>query len=267
MTHTVALVGLGRIGWRGFESNGAIPTHGSTLAEMHGHHIQLVAGIDTDADARRQFQQDTHRYVYESLGEALHDRQPSIVVIATPAETHCELVQQAASFASVRGILCEKPMAPTIADCRDMLKACEKRNVTLLIGHQRRYERNHLLAAHFIRSGALGEPIAGSAIFPARGGYLNNGSHAADGLNMLLGGSVPISIRQSDDDTFSLTCICKNGRFTIDSYGKLHIGYMRSMYEDLLECIDTGMEPKCSGDDGMEAVRIALMAQELEDAA
>jgi len=39
------------------------------------------------------------------------------------------------------------------------------------------------------------------------------------------------------------------------------------MYEDLLECIDTGMEPKCSGADGMEAVRIALMAQELEDAA
>lgn len=264
---TALLVGLGRIGWMGFEEYGSVPTHGSTLMAMRGPRIFLAAGVDTDAKRRLIFQEATQLRVYASMTDALHDEQPSIVTIATPPETHRDLVLEAAAFPSVKGIVCEKPLAPTVAACREITAACEKFHKVLLVDHQRRYERNHLLAAHFIKSGALGKVLAASAVFPATdGGWLNNGSHAADTMRMLAG-DAPASMQPVGVNMFQVTCICENGRLTIDSYGKLHSGYLEAMYANMLECLETGATPQCSGEDGLEAVRMTLQAQEAHEAA
>ena len=261
MTERAILCGLGRIGWRGFESNGALPTHGSTLEDMSGLRVCIVAGVDIDPVARHHFQTATHRHVYETLTAALAAESPSIVVIATPPETHADLVCEAAACRSVKGIVCEKPMADTVADCRRMIDACAGK--ALLVAHQRRYEQRHRLLRAFLKSETLGKSLGAVAWF--NGGFLNNGTHAADTIRFLVGDDTMSRLFESRG--FGVRVACQYGMVELRSDGDLEPGYLKAMYEDLLDCMETGHTPECSGEDGLEAVRLALAAKEANEQA
>ena len=255
MKQRALLVGLGGIGWR---LPAPLETHYQAI-KQHAH-IDFAGGVDTSDDARREFQQATGALVYADLASALTDAQPSIVTIATPPSTHADLVCQAAAHPSVKGIVCEKPMAESVADCRRMIAACADK--ALLIGHQRRYEQRHRLLRAFLRSEALGRPVAGVCRFS--GGYLNNGTHAADAMRFLLDDG-PWRIEQADGDTFAAWISTEHGSVGLHSRGNMEPGYLKAMYNDLLECMDSGKAPECSGDDGLEAVRLALIAQDAKE--
>lgn len=259
--HRALIVGLGRIGWRGFD-NPAVETHYGTLS-THPH-ISVVGGIDSDDSTRLAFQESTHLPVYTDIDAAITDTAADIVVVASPAETHAEMVCKAALHDCVRGILCEKPMSTSVDECSRMAVACYRKNKVLVIGHQRRYEQNHRLVRAFIRSGALGDLVGGRCVFPGRD-YLNNGSHAADVMRFLVGDDIPFTIRLGGENTrvFAATVACKQGNITIESYGKLVAGYMQTMYNDLVECMESDRRPECGADDGTEAVRLALAAEEM----
>lgn len=266
MRHRALLVGLGAIGWRwsqpddGRSNNAARETHYHTM--KHHHLVDIVGGVDTDEGARRDFQGATGTLVYPDLTSALRDTQPSIVTVATPRHTHADLVIEAAACTTVAGIVCEKPMAETVADCRRMLDACSGK--TLIIGHQRRYEQRHRLLRAFLKSEAIGKPIAGACYFS--GDHLNNGTHAADTMRFLLGDG-PWSIYTKAGEVFSSWVSTEHGSVILHSRGNLHPGYLCAMYDDLIECIESGKTPECSGDDGLEAVRMALAAMERDEAA
>ena len=228
------------------------------------HHagIDLTGGVDVDAGARKEFQQATGTLVYPDLASALTDAQPAIVTIATPPQTHAALVCEAAACPSVKAIICEKPMAESVSDCKRMIAACSGK--TMIIGHQRRYEQRHRLLRAFIRSEAMGKPVAGACTFS--GGWLNNGTHAADTMRFLVGDG-PWSIYQAKGEVFSAWVSTEHGSIILSSGGNLVPGYLKAMYDDALECMETGRTPECSGEDGMEAVRLALAAQESHEAA
>ena len=265
MRHRALLVGLGAIGWRWSQpgaprsNNAANETHYHTM--KHHPQIDFAGGVDVDDAARREFQQATSALVYSDLAAALTDAQPAIVTIATPPSSHADLVCQVAAFESVKGIICEKPMAESVADCRRMLDAC--RGKTLIIGHQRRYEQRHRLLRAFLRSDALGQIMAGVCTFP--GDYLNNGTHAADILRFLVGDDKPHFLERDND--FTVRIACEHGVIRLSSYGNLEPGYMRVMYDDALDCVENGHTPECSGEDGLEAVRLALSAKEAHEQA
>lgn len=54
-------------------------------------------------------------------------------------------------------VLCEKPMAPSVSECKSMIEACEKSNAKLMISHQRRFMSNILFAKKMIDNGSLGD--------------------------------------------------------------------------------------------------------------
>jgi len=54
-------------------------------------------------------------------------------------------------------VLCEKPMARTVAECRQMLAAAEKGGAMISVGHNRRFRTNVLEAKKLIDRGTLGE--------------------------------------------------------------------------------------------------------------
>jgi glucose-fructose oxidoreductase len=53
-------------------------------------------------------------------------------------------------------VLCEKPMARNVAECRQMIASAEKGRAILCVGHNRRYRSNLLEAQRLIGAGLLG---------------------------------------------------------------------------------------------------------------
>ncbi|HJS07409.1 MAG TPA: Gfo/Idh/MocA family oxidoreductase, partial [Pirellulales bacterium] len=84
----------------------------------------IVAIADTAPDKAAEF---AARHgiprSYQAAEEMLERERPDFVDITTRPEVHLPLTQLAAS----RGthVICQKPMAPTMADCLAMCEACE----------------------------------------------------------------------------------------------------------------------------------------------
>jgi len=65
-----------------------------------------------------------------------------IVYVVTPNGLHAEHVAKAA--AAGKHVICEKPMANTVAECDAMMSACRKANVRLSIGYRLQFDPNHI---------------------------------------------------------------------------------------------------------------------------
>lgn len=80
------------------------------------------------------------------------------VVIATPTKYHRQIAVDAA--AAGKHVLCEKPMAISEDECRDMIEAAERAAVKLQIGFMRRFDAGHVHAKRLVEDGAIGEVVA-----------------------------------------------------------------------------------------------------------
>jgi len=90
----------------------------------------------------------------------------------------------AAAARHPKAILCEKPMADTIQGAEQMLFACQRNNVKLAIGHQRRFLPAYTLARDLIADGAIGD-VRLIQSFGAQG-LPNYCSHQADMFRYIL---------------------------------------------------------------------------------
>lgn len=75
---------------------------------------------------------------YTNLADLLREREPECVVVATTADAHCHAVCAAAE-AGAKAILCEKPMAVSLAQCDRMIAVCGEHDVRLAVNHQMRF--------------------------------------------------------------------------------------------------------------------------------
>lgn len=107
---------------------------------------------------------------YDRLRELLASDAVDAVYIAVPNDLHAELTLVAARHGV--HVVCEKPMAPTEAECMQMIRACEQRRVKLMIAYRLHFESANLAAVEIARSGELGEPRLFSSVFSmqVRGG-------------------------------------------------------------------------------------------------
>ena len=62
-------------------------------------------------------------------------------------------------------VLCEKPMAVTEDECREMIDACQEASVKLMIGYRLHFEEANLTAVDLARKGKLGELRYFSSVF------------------------------------------------------------------------------------------------------
>lgn len=94
---------------------------------------------------------------YLDYRQALEDDAVDAVVVVTPTDYHKDIVIAAADAG--KHILCEKPMAMTVADCDEMIAAVEKNGVVLQIGFMRRFDRGFVYAREQVRQGAIGDVV------------------------------------------------------------------------------------------------------------
>ena len=81
---------------------------------------------------------------YTSVEELLADSRVDVVFIASPNHRHAEHTRLAAKAG--KHVLVEKPMAITVSDCVDMVKACKTNGVKLGVGFQLRFHPGHVEA-------------------------------------------------------------------------------------------------------------------------
>jgi predicted dehydrogenase len=99
---------------------------------------------------------------YRSFEQMLKEN-PEIeaVVIATPLVTHAPIAIRCMEIGKERGkpihVLCEKLMARTIADCKQMIKTAHDTGSILSVGHQRHYSMLYAHAYDIINEGILGD--------------------------------------------------------------------------------------------------------------
>jgi glucose-fructose oxidoreductase len=109
---------------------------------------------------------------YDGYDEFLASGAVDAVYIALPNDMHKDYTVRAAR-AGVH-VLCEKPMAPSDADCRAMIEACHQAKVKLMIAYRLHFNEANLMAVDLARRGRLGEVRYFSSAFslPVKAGNI-----------------------------------------------------------------------------------------------
>jgi glucose-fructose oxidoreductase len=102
-----------------------------------------------------------HLYPYEEYSRALAN--VDAVYLAVPNHLHREYAVRAAA-AGVH-VLCEKPLAPTAQECREMIEAANQNHVKLMVAYRLHFEAGNLEAIKLAKSGKLGPIRAFTSTF------------------------------------------------------------------------------------------------------
>ncbi|HHW08550.1 MAG TPA: Gfo/Idh/MocA family oxidoreductase [Firmicutes bacterium] len=108
--------------------------------------------------------------LYTDFDAALADGNFDAVSICLPTWLHASATVKAAAHGC--HVLCEKPMALSLADADQMIAAAQKAGVVLSIAQCRRYDNHWLTFKEAVQSGVIGRPVVWRSIKagPAPGG-------------------------------------------------------------------------------------------------
>lgn len=194
-------VGVGIIG-TGFARRVQIP---SFLACENAFIASVASGKLANAESTaREFGVE---HFTDDWRETVAREDVDLICITTPPDTHFEMTL--AAIEAGKHVLCEKPMAMSVAEAREMTEKAKSKNVLALIDHELRFLDGRRRAFEMLRAGEIGEirhakanfraPHRGDGATPwnwwsdkkSGGGALGAiGSHIIDSLNWFLGAEI-----------------------------------------------------------------------------
>lgn len=118
---------------------------------------ELVAGADTRAEARAEFEKRYGRAAVPSVRALCRRDDIDAIWISTPNIRHAEHVVCAAEAG--KHVICEKPMAVTLRQCDRMIEATEANKVLYLQGHSKIFQAPMKMMRDIIKSGRLGRVV------------------------------------------------------------------------------------------------------------
>lgn len=189
----IAIIGAGSFG----------AAHARAIAEIAGLHV--IAACRTDPVALLEFADQFQATPYLDYRAALADPGVDAALIAAPHHLHAEMATAAARAG--KHVLLEKPMAPTLAECDQIIRAAADAKITLMVGHGFHFVPGYSAAKDLLLKGTLGDVLLGvSTISKAwnfgrrrswhldrqqgGGALLTFGIHAVDVLTWLVGSKV-----------------------------------------------------------------------------
>lgn len=128
----VALVGLG-----------SYSTHQLGPALRQTKNCYLAGVVTGDPAKGKRWARDykfseKNIYGYDSIARIADNPEIEVIYVVTPNGLHAEHAIAAAKAG--KDVICEKPMARTVAECDAMIAACQKAGVKLNIGYRLHYE-------------------------------------------------------------------------------------------------------------------------------
>src|SRR5262249_54451268 len=131
--------------------------HGLDVVWKEIENAEIVAVADPDEKGRAAAAKRLGvKNAYADFRVMLEKEKPQIVSVADRyLDEHKEMVVACAKAGA--SIFLEKPMARTLAEADEMVKACETHHVKLAIAHQTRYSPRIERVREMITSGRLGD--------------------------------------------------------------------------------------------------------------
>jgi glucose-fructose oxidoreductase len=121
-------------------------------------------------------------YSYETLAQIRDNPDIHVVYVVTPPSLHKKYAIAAAEAG--KHVWCEKPMALSEQECRDMIAACQQNGVKLCIGYRMQHEPNTRTVIEYATSRPYGKIVRVDAL----AGY--SGYHGGDTNVWRLDGSM-----------------------------------------------------------------------------
>ncbi len=147
----VGLIGCGKIGQvRHLPEYAANP------------HCTIAALYDVNMERAQALAEQYGATAYPSV-EALLASDIDAVSICSSNNTHAELTMKA--LRAGKHVLCEKPMATTLAECEAMVQAACEAGKRLMIGHNQRLAGAHMKAKELIEAGEIGKVLTFKTAF------------------------------------------------------------------------------------------------------
>ncbi|MBO8175306.1 MAG: Gfo/Idh/MocA family oxidoreductase [Thermococcus sp.] len=235
------------------------------------------------------------------------------VSIAVPTSLHKQVALD--FIENGVNVLVEKPIAESIESAEEIIRAAEKKNVTLMVGHIERFNPAVLKLKEILEAKTLGEIVTLTAKrvgpFPPQikdvGVIIDLAVHDIDVMSFLLGeqvrevhakaGSAKNPLELEDYAVIVLTFESATGVVetnwltphkvrklsVVGTEGIAELDYinqeltlynhewirkakiqkrepLKNEIEHFVECIEKGMQPIVSGNDGLHALKVAIMA-------
>lgn len=100
---------------------------------------------------------------YPSWEALLDEKSIDAVSVCTTNATHAEIA--VAAMRAGKHVLCEKPMATTLADCERMVAVSRETGRYLMIGQNQRITKAHRRARQIVADGGIGDIVSFRTIF------------------------------------------------------------------------------------------------------
>jgi predicted dehydrogenase len=115
----------------------------------------LAAVFDVDLPRAEAIVAEFGGKAFDNLDAMLERGNVDAVIVATPNDAHPTGVIAAAERG--KHVLCEKPLAIGVADCRRMIEACDKAKVVLQVGFNQRFWNQVQIAKALVDAGFIGK--------------------------------------------------------------------------------------------------------------
>ena len=145
---SASVIGVGLLG----------SAHSRTLSRHESVHVNAVSDIREDAG--RGIAHEIGASFYRDYSEMLEKETPDLAVVATQDAFHREAVI-ACARAGIPNIIVEKPLATTVEDAEEMIRAVEKSGARLFVNYANRFVPMDMATRYVIQNGLIGRPVYG----------------------------------------------------------------------------------------------------------
>lgn len=155
--------------------------HLQAWRQVPGVEIAAVCDLDGRRAAERAARFSIER-TYTDVARMLKEVRPCFLDIATRPDSHLPLIREAAA----RGVhvLCQKPVAPSLAELEEMIRLCERAGVRLCVNENWRWRPWHREMRRRVSGGLIGRPFflrfIGRAARPLRSDALRRQPYFAE---------------------------------------------------------------------------------------
>lgn len=144
---SVGVIGAGRIGRIHIEN---------ILRRIPEVSLKSVADLKIDNDLKSWANKIGIPNLINNPSDIINDSEIDVIIIASSTNSHSELIQKAAN--TQKSIFCEKPLDVDLTRIKETLKVVNQKGTKLMIGFNRRFDRNFKRVNDIIASGQIGDP-------------------------------------------------------------------------------------------------------------